>query len=856
MKRPLQPKQRSRNPSQLQQRLKMLEYGWFPIPCEGKSWIIHNWPHLAITPELVREWDGYGDNGCKFAGTGTRIEGSMFVLDLDIKEREIIDAVLEAIGGRFPEWLYAGCLWRHSGAESLAIFSQVSEPVGGFHSASFGIVQPDGRIARKAHCEVYGGKTNGKYFAVAGPHSVAGREYGWLDDKAPWNTRLDSLPVFDADRVYELIELVEEVLARFLPKVKAARDLTGLHNQYTLTEDTIFVQRDGSTITCGELERILPIGPENGIRGLMSMADWNISDSKAHCNAFRRASGRLMITDFFADVNYYWANELGEEPVELGKMIAELPPRPRMFEEPAGPRAAPEPPADDEPADDADEPAQRSLRMSEIPFDPKNMKETYGYATAWLLEYMAHYPHAFNGHAGAVSIWPDGEFTKPVTIASLRGSMTRFCWQSTGPRGGIKIHNPVDYWLKLPNLKQVFGIRMRPELDCPTFYEDGVRFINRYVKPNHPGKGGTIGPFKERMRGLVPDKAERTWVWNFMACLVQHPEWRMIALAMLARDNGAGRGLFAEVLQMVLGEAFVVSIPYGSVTGGTRFNADVVDRLLIVVNESHTEEAHKYHTKNAAKEALKVFIEPNHRIPFRVEPKGIDAYFTHASVSTLLLTNNINGLPVGEGDRRLAIVVNGPQMTVAEREHFQAWMLKAENIGALYRYLRDWPIEQNKSIFDPYMAPEFAGRDLMIDANKTELDHAFEAAIAKLDTATELATMTQIVAVTRHFAKSRDPGFEELVRKHTVAANQVYRIGTKNGTNWLVRYPLAKPGVEDDGDNRERVYAFNRLCHTKWSKGDANDIRKQLSKAQEVVDEPSRAFSKLLHSIPGGRTGV
>jgi hypothetical protein len=292
----------------------------------------------------------------------------------------------------------------------------------------------------------------------------------------------------------------------------------------------------------------------------------------------------------------------------------------------------------------------------------------------------------------------------------------------------------------------------------------------------------------------------------------------------------------------VLGERFVVSIPYAKLSGGAgaRFNAEMANRLLVYVNESPDADDHKFNNRNAAREALRDFVEPNHRIPFRVEPKRVDAYYTRASISTLILTNNINGLPLNEQDRRIAVVINGPQMNAAEREEYQAWMLKPENIGALYRHLRDFAVEQDTAIFDPYLAPKYHGRDLMIDAGKTAIDHAWEAALERLEQAADLYAMSQIVAVTRHFLKSHRVESDDLVRRHTVING--HRIGVKNGANWLVSY----------SGERERVYAFGEAAARRWTRADPRDIKAQLDKAQKVAEAPMKAFNKLLHSVDTG----
>ena len=247
--------------------------------------------------------------------------------------------------------------------------------------------------------------------------------------------------------------------------------------------------------------------------------------------------------------------------------------------------------------------------------------------------------------------------------------------------------------------------------------------------------------------------------------------------------------------------------------------------------------------KTANREALRVFIEPNHRVPQRIEPKGIDAYYTRLSISTLILANSIRAVPIDEHDRRAAVVINGPQMTVAEREEYQfGWMLKAENIGALYRHLRDWPIEKNTAVFDPYMAPSFVGRDMMIDANKSTIDRAWAAAVERLKAGADLYAMSQVVALSQLIARSPHADFGDLVRAHTFEHG--CRIGVKRPSeqNWRTRY-----GSGDD--NRQPVFAFDEVSARRWTTAEPHQIKRELDKAQKVVDAPGKAFNKALRLV-------
>jgi len=390
---------------------------------------------------------------------------------------------------------------------------------------------------------------------------------------------------------------------------------------------------------------------------------------------------------------------------------------------------------------------------------------------------------------------------------------------------------------------------MRPELPRPVFEEAGLLYVNRYFPPLHPFTGGSITVFERHMERLIPNPVERAWTWNWLACLVQHPEWRMVALAMIAHKHGTGRGLLAETLQLVLGERFVISLPYDNISGGSKFNAEVEGRLLVYVNEARHADANKYGARNATREALKVFIEPNHRIGQRIEPKGVDAYYTRLAISTLIFANSIKAVPIDDQDRRAAVVMNGAQMSVTERDEYQRWILDPANIGALYRALRSRRIEADRSVFDAHMSPHFVGRDLMIDANKSSIDRAWDAAIAALSAGAELYTMGQVVDLAAHLARSRHNDFDDLIRSHTYEHG--HRIGVKRPTekNWRIRYG---PGE----DNRQPVFAFDEVAAARWTHADLHKVKHELDKAQQIVDKPGRGVGKLKLVVPPDSAAV
>jgi len=806
MAKPLGPSRTSRNSHRLTLRLKSFANGWPVIPAAAKARLLKNWPRLAISEKAIRDWDNPKSGTRDLPGTGVRVEGLMLVIDLDITIPELMERLRERLRARWPE--LRGALVRSSGGVKLALFLQVSEPVGFRHTARYG----DGD-----HVEVYGSLAT-HYFAIEGPHSTAGRVYSWIGP-APWDVTLASLPLFPAADIGPLIDICDEELGRDLPRIEGTTQKHTEQTVYDLEPGGVFILTDGTEIELTELEKDL--GPGEYERGLLDRKAWEASERKDHCKAFIGDfnGGRLVITDFMEGVSHRWK---ADETTHVELDDATRATLEALRDATAG-------------SDDTESPPP----VDEIPRsdDPK---ETCAQAVLWLLRNVAFFAHAFKGRGGAVSIHPEGEFFQPVSIASLRGRFANYGYLEKGPQGGLKRINPVDAWSVHPEQIAVAGARTRPELPRPLFEEGGLLLINRYASPAHPAIGGSIEVWQRNMLRIIPEPRERAWADNWFALLVQQPHWRMIALAMVARDNGAGRGLLAEALGLVLGERFVVGMPYANISGGSKFNAEVIDRLLVYVNEAKPPDGTKYRSKNAAREALKVFVEPNHRIPFRVEPKGVDAYYTRAAVSTLILSNNIDALPIDEADRRFAVVMNGPQMSVEERDEFQAWMARPENIGALYRHLRDFPVEQDRSVFDPYMAPKFRGRDEMIEAGKTPIDRAWEAAAAQLASAAEVYTMDQIVTLARHYGRARHSDFDDLIEAHTITHG--VRIGVKNSTHYLVTYR----------GQRERVYTHSEGAWKRWTFADNHKLIKELDQAQKAVEAPLKAFNRSFRSIDGG----
>jgi hypothetical protein len=95
-------------------RLAMLDNGYWPLLNDCKQPIETNWQKRRPDRTEVLSWDRSA-----LASTGMKIDGDLAVIDADIHEAALIDALAEALDKRYPE-LFARGLVRHAGESKEA----------------------------------------------------------------------------------------------------------------------------------------------------------------------------------------------------------------------------------------------------------------------------------------------------------------------------------------------------------------------------------------------------------------------------------------------------------------------------------------------------------------------------------------------------------------------------------------------------------------------------------------------------------------------------------------------------------------------------------------------------------------
>jgi hypothetical protein len=393
-------------------------------------------------------------------------------------------------------------------------------------------------------------------------------------------------------------------------------------------------------------------------------------------------------------------------------------------------------------------------------------------ALDWVLVNYAYYTGAFMGKGGIISL-VDGEM---CAIASLRSFMQPYAIVEEGPRGGLRKTSVVDEWMRHPQRAQIDKIQTRPDQPRPTFLEDGLTVFNRYWPPAHATNGGEIAPFEGFFARLIPDDAERSWFWHWLAHKARRPWVPMIAVILMAEEFGTGRGTLFDILDLLFGKEYVVPCTFGELTGtsaAARFNARLADALFAVVNEAVAEDGHQQTQRRLHYDALKNVIEPSPTARRRFEKKGHDAFAQPCATSTIIATNHRDVVKLPHDDRRFEVLTCGRKMSPAETTEIRAWMADPQNIGALHWALLATPAAP-LGVFDPFgQPPPFAGRLEMIGMAKSRIEDAYEAMLDALD-GFPLFTMTQAKRLIGYFGDYASGDWSNQAL-HTIAKN-AYRL--------------------------------------------------------------------------------
>ena len=441
-------------------------------------------------------------------------------------------------------------------------------------------------------------------------------------------------------------------------------------------------------------------------------------------------------------------------------------------------------------------------------------------ALDWMLVNYAYTTDAFMGKGGIISL-VDG---KLATIASLRGFMQPYTIVEEGPRGGLKKTSVVDVWITHPLRAHIDAVKTRPDRPRPVFTEDGLLVFNGYWPPAHPTTGGSIAAFEAFLDHLVPDPAERDWLWHWLCHKARRPWLPMIAVIMVAEKFGTGRGTLFEILASLFGEQYVWPCSFGELTGASasaRFNAHMANALIAMVNEAIDEDGHQQARRRLTYEALKNAIDPAPTALRRFEAKGQHAFAQRSAMSVIIATQHRDVVKLPREDRRFCVITGGDRMATLDVKAIRGWMADPENIGALYRALLEAPAVP-ATRFNPFdEPPSFAGRLEMIGMGETRLEDAYGTAIDALE-GYPLFTLSQMLRLISCFGGyNTASGDWTNMARHAISMNS-HRLRKRDEPGNRITYRK----------RQEIVYARTKEERQRWRGADKAMIVAALDRAE------------------------
>ena len=762
-------------PSTQDVRMALLDNGYTPLANVHKTCMLKGWPSLVVDEDQITRWE----RSRGYPATGLRVENGLCVIDIDV-DHAIVGKVVDAMLDTLPRDLEPERLERAGKGHKLAWFCQGADMFSRLHTRRWvapGEVEDDGTHS----IEIFGGGSP-RQFGAFGPHSFnddgsVAVAYRWAEE-SPADVPLADLAVLTRDQLNDMLDAAEGELikADFTPVLRSARGEGTPGKVHDLTADMTFDILGGGTVSFAELSDMVRGGFEG--RCSASWLEGPSASNRSRCLVTKSGGGHVSIWESAGGATHMAADLAPTVYTERVDRVAE-----KLRE-------------------------RQEKRRARLTADDDHVSG----AAKLLLSY-AFQP---NSRTPVVPLW-SGTAEQPMPLSGLREACRPYCGVEAGPRGGEKKVSPVDVWLANPNRVVIEGTQMRPGKERPTFEERGSTWVNTYAPPDlADASAGSSRVGVDFMTQLVPDPRERAWFMQWLAFKWRHPDIPGPGVIMVARDFGTGRGTFGALLRRMFGEWYVKDVAFKTFTGATyqsQYNEWSVSSLIAIVNESSASgNQSAYQAKHDVYEHLKEVVEPRPTMR-EVVVKGRDNYHATSCMSTLIMTNNTDAIPLPEDDRRFAVLTNGRKRDEEFWTALNAWMGNPANIAAFVEWLEAVDLEG----YDPYGIPIMTRAKMaMVAGNESELDVAVARALGEMD---GFFVMEQAL-------KKIAEGDEELPDKWKAVAKKMITRQTER-----VRYP----------DGRERPFkiggkAYMALTTDRDVGDDVNaiQVRRDIAKNGDV----------------------
>jgi hypothetical protein len=209
-----------------------------------------------------------------------------------------------------------------------------------------------------------------------------------------------------------------------------------------------------------------------------------------------------------------------------------------------------------------------------------------------------------------------------------------------------------------------------------------------------------------------------------MAHCVKYPGYKIPWAPLLQSSQGAGKTIFTKVMAHALGDMYTYQPKAPElVTSGSKFNAWMRNKLMIMVDEIRVDE------KRDLVEVLKPMIS---EARIEVQAKGVDQEMEDNPANWMFFSNFKDAIPINQNDRRYAIFFCSIQSTrdLLERglyyayfERLYTWVDFGGGAEAITHWLLTYPIEKGAIA---RVAPESSTHAQAINVSRSPMQIVIE----------------------------------------------------------------------------------------------------------------------------------
>jgi hypothetical protein len=287
----------------------------------------------------------------------------------------------------------------------------------------------------------------------------------------------------------------------------------------------------------------------------------------------------------------------------------------------------------------------------------------------------------------------------------------------------------------------------------------------------------------------LPDQRERGLFTSWVAHNVQHPGVKVRWSPYLHGPPGDGKSFFGELLGRLMGAQNVRTLN-GS-TLESNFTDWAIGHAVTIVEEMKQHGHNRHDVMNK----IKPFITNSE---VEIHPKGKRSYSAPNCTNYLLLSNYLDGAPVGDSDRRYmflssALTADGAKRMTEEGYFSRLFTAVEDHAGALRQHFLAMPRHPE---FDANgRAPFTSAKATVIEMSKSDLEMAVEELLEN----GAVGVCSEVVS-SAHLSRALKARMEDTLntqRVHRMLSlkgyvyltrrwweGQACRIWVRQGTNW------------------------------------------------------------------------